>query len=43
MIFVETEVDKRGKLYKAVQAKGRAVELGRQDENTLLRWVASNV
>lgn len=43
MIFVETEVDKRGKLYKAVQAKGRAVELGRQDENTLIRWVASNV
>ena len=43
IIFVETEVDKRGKLYKAVQAKGRAVELGRQDENTLIRWVASNV
>lgn len=43
MIFVETEIDKRGKLYKAVQAKGRAVELGRQDENTLIRWVASNV
>ena len=43
MIFVETEIDKRGKLYKAVQSKGRAVELGRQDENTLVRWVASNV
>lgn len=43
IVFVETEVDKRGKLYKAVQSKGRAVELGRQDENTLLRWVASNV
>lgn len=43
MIFVESEIDKRGKLYKAVQAKGRAVELGRQDENTLVRWVASNV
>ncbi len=43
MIFVETEVDKRGKLYKAVQAKGRAVELGRQDENMLMRWIASNV
>ena len=28
MIFVESEVDKRGKLYKAVQSKGRAVELG---------------
>lgn len=43
MIFVESEVDKRSKLYKAVQAKGRAVELGRQDEGTLLRWVAGNV
>ena len=43
MIFVETEIDKLGKLYKAVQSKGRAVELGRQDENTLVRWVASNV
>lgn len=40
MIFVETEVDKRSKLYKAVQNNGRAVELGRQDENTLIRWVA---
>lgn len=43
LIFIETEVDKRGKLYKAVQNKGRAVELGRQDENTLIRWVASSM
>lgn len=43
MIFIESEVDKRGKLYKAVQNKGRAVELGRQDESMLLRWVAGNV
>lgn len=43
MIFVETEIDKRGKLYKAVQKKGKAVELGKQDENTLFRWVAGNV
>ena len=43
MIFVESEVDKRSKLYKAVQSKGRAVELGRQDEGTLLRWVKGNV
>ena len=43
LIFVETEVDKRGKLYKAVQNKGRIVELGRQDEMTLLRWVAGAV
>lgn len=43
MIFIESEIDKRGKLYKAVQAKGRVVELGRQDERTLLRWIAGNV
>lgn len=43
MIFVEEEIDKRNKLYKAVQNKGRTVELGRQDETTLLRWVAGTV
>ena len=42
IIFIESEVDKRNKLYKAVQSKGRAVELGRQDEATLIRWVAGN-
>ncbi len=42
-LFVETEVDKRGKMYKAVKAKGRAVELGRQDEKTLLYWIAAQV
>lgn len=43
LIFVENEVDKRGKMYKAVQAKGRAVELGRQDETMLIRWVAQSL
>lgn len=43
MIFVESEVDKRGKLYKAVQSKGRAVELGKQDEATLFRWILGSV
>lgn len=42
-LFVESEVDKRSKLYKAVQAKGRAVELGMQDEGTLKRWIAGKV
>lgn len=42
-LFVENEVDKRSKLYKAVQARGRAVELGAQDEETLKRWVAGKV
>ena len=42
-LFVENEVDKRGKLYKAVKEKGRIAEMGRQDEKTLLYWIAGNV
>lgn len=42
-LFVENEVDKRGKMYKAAKDKGRIVEMGRQDEKTLLYWIASNV
>lgn len=42
-IFVETELDKRGKLFKAVKAKGRVVELAKQDEKTLVRWIYGNV
>lgn len=40
MIFVEEEIDKRGKLYKSLKDKGRVVELKRQEENTLVRWIA---
>ena len=39
LIFVEEELDKRGKLYKAVKTKGHIVELKRQDERTLIRWI----
>lgn len=39
IILVESEVDKRGKLYKAVKSAGRVVEFKRQDERTLARWV----
>ncbi len=39
-IFVESEVDKRSKLYKAVQSKGCVIEFTSQDENTLKRWIA---
>ena len=42
-LFVETEVDKRSKLYETVSAKGCAVEFGIQDENTLKRWVLGMV
>lgn len=39
MVFVEEELDKRGKLFKAIKEKGRIVEFGRQDERTLVRWI----
>lgn len=38
-VFVEASVDKRSKLYKAVTAKGRAVEFKAQDESVLQRWI----
>ena len=38
-VFVEASVDKRSKLYKAVAAKGRAVEFKAQDESVLQRWI----
>lgn len=38
-LFIENEIDKRGKLYKAVKDKGRIVEMGRQNERTLLVWI----
>ncbi len=40
LIFTETEVDKRSRLFKAVQAHGCVVEFAQQDENTLKRWIA---
>lgn len=39
IILVESEVDKRGRLYKAVKNAGRIVEFKQQDERTLARWV----
>ena len=39
LIFVESEVDKRSKLFKAIQANGCVVEFSEQDENVLKRWV----
>lgn len=43
LVFTESEVDKRSKLFKALQAKGCAVEFAVQDENTLKRWVAGTL
>lgn len=42
-VFVETEMDKRSRLYKTVQSKGCAVEFAVQDEATLKRWILGMV
>ncbi|SHK36580.1 DNA polymerase III subunit delta [Hespellia stercorisuis] len=42
-LFVENEIDKRGRLYKAVKKYGRIVEMSSQDENTLKRWILGAV
>mgnify|MGYP000885284180 FL=1 len=39
IIFVETEADKRNRLYKAVQKQGRVIEFQTQDERTLMKWI----
>lgn len=38
-LFVENEVDKRGKLYKTVKKNGSIVEFSKQTEDTLMRWI----
>ncbi len=40
LVFVEAEIDKRSRLFKAIQANGYAVEFPVQNEATLLRWGA---
>lgn len=39
-IFVESQVDKRNKLYKAVSSKGTVVEFASQTEETLIAFIA---
>ncbi len=41
MVFVETEVDKRNRLYKAVKEKGYICELNAQSDNDIMKWVLS--
>lgn len=38
-VFVETEVDKRSKMFKALGKCGRAVEFAAQNEATLKKWI----
>ena len=42
-IFAETEVDKRGKLYKAVNKQGTVVEFGTQNEQLLTKWITGRI
>lgn len=43
LLFTETQVDKRSRLYKAVKKIGCAAELGRQDEKALTAWVLNRL
>jgi len=38
-VFVETQIDKRSKLYKTVQGGGVVAEFSIQDESTLKKWI----
>ena len=38
-VFVEAEIDKRSKLYKAVSTKGRIIDCKTPDEAMLKRWI----
>ena len=43
MIFVEEEVDKRSRMYKAAQKNGRVTEFATQNQDTLMRWILGNL
>ncbi len=40
-VFVEEEIDKRSRLYKAVVKKGHVAEFAAQTENDLLMWIGT--
>ena len=42
-IFVEEEVDKRSKMYKAVKNNGKIVEFAMQSEELLTKWILSRL
>lgn len=43
IVLIESDVDKRTKLYKAIDKKGRKVEFAKQAENTLKKWIAGRI
>ena len=42
-VFIEEEVDKRSKLFKAVSKCGNAIEFGKQNDEILMKWVAGRI
>ncbi|MBR3646616.1 MAG: DNA polymerase III subunit delta [Lachnospiraceae bacterium] len=43
MIFVETSVDARTKMFKTIKANGYACEFKRQTEDSLIKWAAGKL
>lgn len=43
IILVESEIDKRNKLYKAINDKGSCIEFSRQDNRVLIQWVLARL
>ena len=39
MVFVESEIDKRGRLFKKVKELGHPAEAARQPESALKTWI----
>lgn len=42
-LFVESEIDKRSKLFKTISNQGVVVEFAKQDEATLRRWIKTMI
>lgn len=42
-VFVEEEVDKRSKLFKAVGKCGNAIEFGKQTDEILMKWIGGRI
>ena len=43
LLFVETDVDKRSRMYKQTQKYGRVVQFSRQKEQVLKKWILSQM
>lgn len=41
IILVESQIDKRSRLFKIIKEQGRACEFAQQNEQTLKKWIAS--